>query len=200
MLCGLAQSPQSPPRTETRCDPREPGDPRSSPGAGADLCGRAAGLSPAPSIWAPAADIPPGWRARPRLGGARSGAAVNSAGTAGGWKMDINREAEGRQPERRSGSCLRLPLPSSPGRELPRGGVQSLLLGAAGAIGKRSFRQPEFAGASRPSAAGVFSSPAPRSSCCRGCHTPRAERGKEVASGFALARLSGGKKKKKKKK
>lgn len=178
MLCGLARSPQSPPRAETRCDPRELGDPRNSPGPGPTSAGGQRGSPRPPSISAPASDIPPGWRARPQLGGASSGAAVNSAGTAGGWKMDINREAEGRQPERRSGSCLRLPLPSSPGRELPRGGVQSLRLGAAGAIGKRSFRRPEFAGASRPSAAGVFSSPAPRSSCCRGCHTLRAERGK----------------------
>lgn len=101
----------------------------------------AAGLPPAPGIWAPVADTRPGWKDRPRLGGASSSAAVNSAGSASGWKMDINREAEGRQPERRSGSCLRLPAPSSAAcsrgaqhsvRELPRGGVQSLRLGAAG--------------------------------------------------------------------
>ncbi|XP_009468526.1 PREDICTED: transmembrane protein 2-like [Nipponia nippon] len=119
VLCWSAQSPRALPGLRLALRPRGARRGARSPqglGAGEDLAVRAAGLSPAPSIWAPVADTRPGWRDRPRLGGASSSASVNSAGTASGWKMDINREAEGRQPERRSGSCLRLPAPAAGSR------------------------------------------------------------------------------------
>lgn len=110
------------------------------PGTAPAAQGLAGGLSPTPAsgrrprMSVRAGGIVPGWEEP-----AAAGAAVNSAGTAGGWKMDINREAEGRQPEWRSGSCLRLPAPTSASvpaqqscRELPGGGRRSLRPRGAG--------------------------------------------------------------------
>jgi len=120
-LAGLHRAP----RAETRPAPRHPGgDPAapmgSEPGkAGLGGWGVGGELPPSPGIWAPVADPRPGWRDRPRLGGASSSAAVNSAGTARGWKMDINRggggEAAGAEERE----------PGSPRRQLPAGGVRS---------------------------------------------------------------------------
>uniref|UniRef100_A0A8U7P534 Uncharacterized protein n=1 Tax=Corvus moneduloides TaxID=1196302 RepID=A0A8U7P534_CORMO len=90
--------------------------------------------------------------------------------------MDIKREAEGRQPERRSGSCLRLsaparpcpacPCPASPaGCPAARAGSSERLraestVGAVG-TGKCLQRSLELAGAARRAAAGF----SPRSGC-----------------------------------
>lgn len=83
-------------------------------------------------------------RDRPRLGGASSSAAVNSAGSASGWKMDINREAEGRQPERRSGSCLLLQSGCPAARVgSSREAAYKVCAGALTGIGKRAL-QPDF--------------------------------------------------------
>lgn len=104
-----------------RCSPgsaQTPGEPGKEPGKEPAAPGGSEPGKTSPcgqrGIRALVVDIRPGWRERPRLGGASGSAAVNSAGTASGWEMDIKREAEGRQPERRSGSCLRLPDPARP--------------------------------------------------------------------------------------
>ncbi|XP_071298161.1 uncharacterized protein DKFZp434B061-like [Agelaius tricolor] len=106
--------------------------------------------------------------------------------------MDIKREAEGRQPERRSGSCLRLPapaLPAPPGAAAPRGCGQSPRWALSGQVSAcREVWDRSSSGRC------VRAAPAPSVRAAVRCSPPPgcAERGR--GSAFAVATFSEGEK------